>query len=179
MSSSYVIWILATLLLLTSLFMILLVLIQRGRGGGLAGAFGGMGGQSAFGTRAGDVFTKITVVVAVVFILVASLLGKSMRAHQRDVDAGKVGPFQGGANVESAESDSEDQAPPVMDAVGEDDSSEKGDKDESEATSGDGATEQSDDSTAPATGEVETTNPAESSPEAESSETPDEDSATE
>ena len=39
-----------------SLFLIALVLIQRGRGGGLAGAFGGAGGQSAFGTKAGDVF---------------------------------------------------------------------------------------------------------------------------
>ena len=54
-----------------SLFMILLVLIQRGRGGGLAGAFGGMGGQSAFGTRAGDMFTRITIVLAVVWVLLA------------------------------------------------------------------------------------------------------------
>ena len=30
-------------MIMISLFMILLVLIQRGRGGGLAGAFGGMG----------------------------------------------------------------------------------------------------------------------------------------
>lgn len=47
-----------------SVFMILLILIQRGKGGGLAGAFGGMGGQSAFGTKAGDAFTRITVIVA-------------------------------------------------------------------------------------------------------------------
>ncbi len=30
----------------------------------MAGAFGGMGGQSAFGTKAGDLFTKITIGVA-------------------------------------------------------------------------------------------------------------------
>ena len=96
MTSPYVIGTLAVLLLLTSLFMILLVLIQRGRGGGLAGAFGGMGGQSAFGTRAGDVFTKITVVVAIVFILLASLLGKAMRSHQRDMDLGLDDTFRGG-----------------------------------------------------------------------------------
>ena len=41
------------LMFVTSLFLILLVLVQRGRGGGLAGALGGMGGQSAFGTKAG------------------------------------------------------------------------------------------------------------------------------
>ena len=56
------------MLVLTSLFLILLVLIQRGRGGGLTGALGGAGGQSAFGTKAGDVFTKITVGVAAFWI---------------------------------------------------------------------------------------------------------------
>ena len=57
------------MLVATSVFLILLVLIQRGRGGGLAGALGGMGGQSAFGTKAGDLFTKITIGVATFWIL--------------------------------------------------------------------------------------------------------------
>ena len=56
------------LLSLVALFLILLVLVQRGRGGGLAGALGGMGGSSAFGAKAGDVFTKITVVAAAIWI---------------------------------------------------------------------------------------------------------------
>jgi preprotein translocase subunit SecG len=47
-------------LFFVSLFLILLILVQRGRGGGLTGALGGPGGQSAFGTKAGDLFTKIT-----------------------------------------------------------------------------------------------------------------------
>lgn len=58
-------------IVLLSLFMILLVLIQRGKGGGLAGAFGGVGGSSAFGSRAGDMFTRITLVVAGVWLLTA------------------------------------------------------------------------------------------------------------
>lgn len=57
------------ILLLLGLFLILLVLIQRGKGGGLAGAFGGMGGSSAFGSRAGDTFTRITIFVAAIWIL--------------------------------------------------------------------------------------------------------------
>lgn len=64
------------LLFLISIFLILLVLIQRGRGGGLAGALGGMGGYSAFGTRAGDLFTKITIGTAAVWILCAMALAK-------------------------------------------------------------------------------------------------------
>jgi len=73
-------FLLGFMLVLTSLFLILLVLIQRGRGGGLSGAFGGAGGQSAFGTKAGDVFTKITVGVAAFWIglciLAINLLGR-------------------------------------------------------------------------------------------------------
>ncbi|MGH7135502.1 MAG: preprotein translocase subunit SecG [Pirellulales bacterium] len=57
------------LMLITSLFLIVLILLQRGRGGGLAGALGGMGGQSAFGSKAGDVFTRITSGVAIVWIV--------------------------------------------------------------------------------------------------------------
>jgi preprotein translocase subunit SecG len=58
----------ALLLSFLAIFLILLVLVQRGRGGGLAGALGGMGGSSAFGAKAGDVFTRITIVVASIWI---------------------------------------------------------------------------------------------------------------
>ncbi len=62
------------LLSLTSLFLICLILIQRGKGGGLAGAFGGAGGSSAFGTKAGDVFTRVTMIAAAVWIALNMLL---------------------------------------------------------------------------------------------------------
>ena len=57
-------YLLLIITLLASLFLIMLILIQRGKGGGLAGAFGGMGGQSAFGAKAGPI-TKFTVYVAI------------------------------------------------------------------------------------------------------------------
>jgi preprotein translocase subunit SecG len=56
--------------ILIGLFLILIVLIQRGKGGGLAGAFGGAGGSSPFGSRAADQFVKITLWVALVWVLV-------------------------------------------------------------------------------------------------------------
>lgn len=61
-------------LLLVGVFLILLILIQRGKGGGLAGAFGGAGGSSAFGSRAGDAFTRVTIMVAAVWILLIMIL---------------------------------------------------------------------------------------------------------
>jgi preprotein translocase subunit SecG len=57
-----------TIIFVLSLFMVLLILVQRGKGGGLTGALGGPGGQSAFGTKAGDLFTRITIVAAAVWI---------------------------------------------------------------------------------------------------------------
>jgi preprotein translocase subunit SecG len=71
---------LMTVLMLVGVLLIFIILLQRGRGGGLAGALGGMGGQSAFGTRAGDVFTKITIVLAVVWVVLAGVSGFALRA---------------------------------------------------------------------------------------------------
>lgn len=67
-----------TLMLLIAVFLILLVLVQRGRGGGLTGALGGMGGQSAFGTKAGDTFTRITYVTAMVWIFLCMVAVKRL-----------------------------------------------------------------------------------------------------
>lgn len=64
-------FLLGTLLTVTSIFLILLILVQRGKGGGLTGALGGMGGQSAFGAKAGDTFTWVTVGVAIFWILLS------------------------------------------------------------------------------------------------------------
>ena len=61
------------LLFMCSLFLMALVLVQRGKGGGLTGALGGMGGQSAFGSKAGDAFTKITIVTAAIWIFLCMM----------------------------------------------------------------------------------------------------------
>lgn len=53
------------------ILLIIVILLQKGRGGGLAGAFGGAGGHSAFGAKTGDVFTYITIALTAMFVLVA------------------------------------------------------------------------------------------------------------
>jgi preprotein translocase subunit SecG len=75
---TYLPFILNIVIMLVGLFLIGLVLIQRGKGGGLAGAFGGIGGSSAFGSRAGDQFTKVTLVTAAVWILLIMFMVKMM-----------------------------------------------------------------------------------------------------
>src|SRR5580704_2811524 len=71
--SMFAVWgwvppVLNVVILLTGILLIFLVLIQRGKGGGLAGAFGGAGGSSAFGSRAGDIFTRVTLVLAGIWV---------------------------------------------------------------------------------------------------------------
>ena len=60
-------------LFLLSLFIVLIILLQRGRGGGLTGALGGAGGASAFGVKAGDIFTRITAVSVLLWIVLCAL----------------------------------------------------------------------------------------------------------
>jgi preprotein translocase subunit SecG len=67
------------LFIVSAIILIPLILIQRGKGGGLAGAFGGAGGSSAFGSRAGDTFTRITIYVAAVWILLIMFLIKMVQ----------------------------------------------------------------------------------------------------
>jgi len=68
-------WLLAIGFVLTCLIMMLVILVQKPKGGGLSGAFGGGAGggseRSFVGARAGDVLTWITVGCFVAFLLLA------------------------------------------------------------------------------------------------------------
>lgn len=73
-------YLLLTLFLVLSFFLILLVLIQKGRGGGLSSAFGGVGGNTAFGAKTGDVLTWATSIVFGVFLFLA--IGLNLLANR-------------------------------------------------------------------------------------------------
>lgn len=64
-------WSLAALMIGICLLMMLVILLQKGRGQGLSGAFGGGGGGGAFGAKTGDIFTWVTIAFACFFLLVA------------------------------------------------------------------------------------------------------------
>jgi protein translocase SecG subunit len=67
---------LVVVFIIVSILLIVLVLLQKGRGGGLASAFGGAGGQSAFGSKTGDAFTKITIGFVAIFLVLAVVVSK-------------------------------------------------------------------------------------------------------
>jgi preprotein translocase subunit SecG len=91
---AFVEYLLMFALFLLAIFLIVLVLIQRGKGGGLAGALGGMGGQSAFGTKAGDLFTKITIVAAVAWIVLCIVSVMVLSRSGDQLNLGSPGPGQ-------------------------------------------------------------------------------------
>ena len=62
--------------------LILLVLIQRGRGQGLAGAFGGTGGTSLLGTKAGSFIGKVTAWLAAIWMVLAIVLNIAFNASR-------------------------------------------------------------------------------------------------
>src|SRR5438045_6997310 len=80
-----------SLLVVVCLFLVLLVLIQKGRGGGLSGAFGGAGGNTAFGSKTGDVLTWATSVVFGIFLVLAITLNL-LANHYHNIKMGLVTP---------------------------------------------------------------------------------------
>jgi len=63
------------------------ILLQRGRGVGLAGAFGGAGGNTAFGAKTGDFLTWATIVVAVLFLIYTAILNHVFVPHSTTIGA--------------------------------------------------------------------------------------------
>jgi preprotein translocase subunit SecG len=66
-----------TLFILICIFQMIAILLQSSKGGGLAGAFGGGGGMGAvFGGRGAATFlSKLTSVLAALFMILALVLG--------------------------------------------------------------------------------------------------------
>ena len=101
--------VLTVLLVITAFSLIGIILIQRGKGGGLV-AFGGGGVEQAFGTHAANMAQKITAVLAVLFLALAILLGKLHRpggvTKDGMIDTGKPAQTSGdtaGTPAENAE----------------------------------------------------------------------------
>jgi preprotein translocase subunit SecG len=66
---------LGILWLLMGLALILIILIQKGKGGGLGAAFGG-GAGSLLGTKTTDFFTKVTIGLVLLWIVLGVIMVK-------------------------------------------------------------------------------------------------------
>ena len=85
-------YVLNAVIVLLGLLLILTILIQRSKGGGLIGAFGGAGGSSPFGSKAGDTFTRITITMAGIWVLLIMIHVKvaKLDAYDRPTESSLV-----------------------------------------------------------------------------------------
>lgn len=76
---------------LVCLTLVLVVLLQQGKGGSMANAFGGGASQAAFGARSGaTVLSRATTVCAVLFIIGALYLGIAGQRGPSSVIGGRA-----------------------------------------------------------------------------------------
>jgi preprotein translocase subunit SecG len=107
--------------------LILVVLLQSGKAADLAGAFGGMGSQTAFGARgAATLLSKATTICAVIFMLTSltlaifamryrgsgSVLGKAPQSSQPAAPAGTIRTVPPGQKAPPQPAQPQQQQPP-------------------------------------------------------------------
>ena len=86
--------------ILTCVFLIIVVLLQSGRGADVAAAFGGMGSQTAFGPRgSATVLTRATTWAAILFMITSITL--SITASRRSTGGSVLG------NIKSSQTKSQ------------------------------------------------------------------------
>ncbi len=70
-----------TIHIIVSLFLIAVILLQAGRGGGLAEAFGSSEVERLFGTKSTTMLTRLTTICATVFIFTCLIIA-ILSAHR-------------------------------------------------------------------------------------------------
>src|SRR5215204_4873950 len=93
-------YLIATLYVLTCLVLMLVILLQQGKGGDIASAFGGGSSQAAFGARSGaTVLSRATTVCAVLFVVGALVLGILGQRGPGSVVGGRAPQLPAGATT--------------------------------------------------------------------------------
>ena len=73
---SFIMNVVAVLFILSCVALVLIILIQKGRGGGLSGAFGGGMASGILGSKTGDFLTWVTITLVGLFLLLAIVMVK-------------------------------------------------------------------------------------------------------
>ncbi len=102
---------LAVLFSFLAVILMIVILLQRGKGVGLAGAFGGAGGHTAFGAKTGDVLTWLTVGLAGGLLLTAIFLNYAFVPFQAPAPAAMSAPGQQAGQPAPAATGGSEQAP--------------------------------------------------------------------
>lgn len=108
--------IVAVLFVICSIVLILIILVQKGRGGGLSAAFAGGMASGLLGSKTGDFLTWVTMVLVGIFLSLAVVMAKFYRPTVSDYESGA--PIQQQQPVETEPSTELDQPPQVEDIGG-------------------------------------------------------------
>ncbi len=87
LAAGFLMKVMAVLFLVCSAALILIILIQKGKGGGLSGAFGGTAVSNIFGAKSKEPLTWITIIAMGVFLFLAVILAKFYRPASSDFSA--------------------------------------------------------------------------------------------
>ena len=79
LAAGFMMSLVAILFVLSALALIFIILLQRGKGGGLTAALGGGMASGLLGAKTGDVLTWVTISLVGVFLFLAILMAKYYR----------------------------------------------------------------------------------------------------
>ena len=76
LAAGFLMSLIAILFVLSALALIFIILLQRGKGGGLTAALGGGMASGLLGSKTGDVLTWVTISLVGIFLFLAVLMAK-------------------------------------------------------------------------------------------------------
>lgn len=87
---SFVMKVVAAIFLICAMVLILIILVQKGRGGGLGAALGGGLAGGLLGTKTGDFLTWVTIVLVGIFLTLAVVMAKFYKPSVSGFDTGQT-----------------------------------------------------------------------------------------
>ncbi len=85
---SFIMKVVAVLFVICAVALILIILIQKGRGGGLSAALGGGIASGILGSKTGDFLTWVTIVLVGIFLTLAVVMAKFYKPSISDFGEG-------------------------------------------------------------------------------------------
>ncbi len=87
---SFIMNVVAVIFLICAVVLILIILIQKGKGGGLSGVLGGGMASGILGSKTGDFLTWVTITLVGMFLILDVILAKFYKPSVSDFGAGPV-----------------------------------------------------------------------------------------
>ncbi len=89
LAAAFIMKFVAVLFVVCAVILVLLVLIQKGKGGGLSAAFAGGAASGILGAKSKEPLTWFTIVLVGIFLTLAVILAKFYRPQVSDFDTGQ------------------------------------------------------------------------------------------